>query len=127
MDKRDIFLLIMGFGVGISIIAIVVYMKKENRMLNEKIIEMNKKVFLLEDMVSINNKLYEEIITRFDSNEYPIMHTNNMTTQTKEEISKNEEINKTVDNDNELWDIERNLDGSIKSVKIRNTSYTITN
>lgn len=127
MDKRDIFLLIMAFGVGISIIAVVAYMKKENRIINEKIIEMNKKVSLLEDIVSINNKLYEEIITRFNGNEYPIIHTNDNIIQTKEEISNNEERNNTVDNDNELWDIERNLDGSIKSVKIRNTSYTITN
>lgn len=123
MNNKYVF--ILGIGIGLGIAAIVVHIRKaniiyeDNNKLYTKIDDINNQISLIDKNISSNNRISKAILISLHDND------NKLYTNNKENINNvNNAIDNTTDND-DLWEIDRDIYGTIKSIKIKKSGYSI--
>lgn len=117
MDNKYVLLLfVLGLGLGIGIL---VYLKRNDNYLKVELQKLQKLenkslriIYEIEKQTNLNSKINKIIIDKLSS-------------------TSNSNPNTNIDNiikvdDDELWDIERFDNGSIKSIKIKGSDKLIT-
>lgn len=129
----------IGIGLGVVAVAIIIYTRRNNKIYELNLSEINKRTSEIYIKTNEINKQISEINKNISLNnrisKAILISLQDLDSENREKIKKlkdqsidiNNENTDDIDdkNTNNIWDIERDIDGSIKSIKIKKSGYTI--